>query len=89
MARFDIKSLFTNVPLYETINIITNKLFSNPTQFHTFSHDQFTKLLNFSVKNCHFIFNNSLYEQTDGIAIGSPLGPTFTNIFLSFHEEFA
>ena len=26
------------------------------------------------------------YEQKDGVAMGSPLGPLFPNIFLSFHK---
>ena len=29
MASFDIKSLFTNIPLEETIDIATNSLFTN------------------------------------------------------------
>ncbi len=38
-----------------------------------------------TVKNCHFLFDGKLYHQKDGVAIGSPLGPLFANIFLSFH----
>ena len=40
-----------------------------------------------SVKNCHFIFNGRIYQQIDGVAMGSPLGPLFANIFMSFHEK--
>ena len=39
MASFDIKSLFTNIPLDETIDIITNRLFRNTTHFHNFSRE--------------------------------------------------
>ena len=35
----------------------------------------------------HFIFNGNIYKQTDGMAMGSPLGPTFANIFMCFLEE--
>ena len=87
MASFDIKSLFTNIPLDETIDIIVTKLFSNSTHFHGFNSDDFTKLLQLSVKNCHFLFNGVLYEQIDGVAMGSPLGPLFADIFLSWHEQ--
>ena len=34
-----------------------------------------------------FLFNGVLYQQIDGVAMGSPLGPLFANIFLSFHEK--
>ena len=52
-----------------------------------FSSEEFKKLLYSSVKDCHFIFNDSLYEQIDEIAMGSPLGPLFADIFLSSHEK--
>ena len=38
-------------------------------------------------RNCHFIFDGKHYDQIDGVAMGSPLGPLFANIFLSFHEK--
>ena len=85
MASFDIKSLFTNIPLNEIINIILDLLFCNQNWFQGFSRNEFKKLLEFSVKDNHFLFNNQLYEQV-GVAMGSPVGPLFTNIFLSFYE---
>ena len=33
------------------------------------------------------LFNGEYYKQIDGVAMGSPLGPTFANIFLSYHEQ--
>ena len=87
MASFDIKSLFTNIPLDETIDIIVNKCFSNASRFHGLTLQQFTNLLTMTVKNCHFLFDGKLYHQKDGVAMGSPLGPLFANIFLSFHER--
>ena len=33
------------------------------------------------------LFNNEYYKQIDGVAMGSPLGPTFANVFLSYHEQ--
>ena len=32
------------------------------------------------------LFDNEYYKQHDGVAMGSPLGPTFANIFLWVHE---
>ena len=34
-----------------------------------------------------FSFNNEMYQQKDGVAMGSPLGPALANIFVGFHEE--
>ena len=68
-------------------SIIVNKCFYNTSRFHGFTVNQFTRLLNLSVQNCHFLFDGALYKQVDGVAMGSPLGPLFANIFLSFHEK--
>ena len=87
MASFDIASLFTNIPVDETIEIISNHLFANCMYFEGFDRSQFIKLLSLSVKNCHFIFNGHIYQQVHGVAMGSPLGPLFANIFMSFHEK--
>ena len=87
MAGFDVTSLFTNIPLDETIDIISNCVFANAVRFHGLTRCEFRKLLCFAVKNCHFLFNGVLYQQIDGVAMGSPLGPLFANIFLSFHEK--
>ena len=87
MASFDITSLFTNIPLDETIDIIVNKCFSNTYRFHGFTQQQFTNLLTMTVKNCPFLFDGKLYHQKNGVAMGSPLGPLFAKIFLSFHER--
>ena len=57
MASFDIKSLFANIPLDETTDIIVNKCFSNTFRFHGFTQQQFTDLLTTTVKNCHFLFD--------------------------------
>ncbi|XP_046841047.1 uncharacterized protein LOC124435142 [Xenia sp. Carnegie-2017] len=57
MASFDVKSLFTKIPVDETIAIITNHIFSNNTSFQGLDPSQFTQLLSLSVKNCHFFFN--------------------------------
>ena len=87
MASFDVKSLFTNIPLEETIDIITNYLYSDNISFLSFPINQFKKLLFYAVKNTLFLFNYKTYRQLDGVTMGSPLGPSFVNIFLSHHEK--
>ena len=34
-----------------------------------------------------FSFNDTMYRQTDGVSMGSPLGPTLANIFMGFLEK--
>ena len=40
------------------------------------------KLLTICTKNVHFSFNNYIYIQIDGVAMGSPLGPVIANMFM-------
>ena len=88
MVSYDVCSLFTNVPLAETIDIILNFLFPNPTSlFNGFNVNSFRKLLELAVMDTHFIFNNKVFRQIDGMAMGSPLGPTFANIFMCHLED--
>ena len=50
MASFDVTSLFTNIPLDETIDIISDQLYSTQTFYHSFSKTKFIQLLNFMTK---------------------------------------
>ena len=36
---------------------------------------------------CHFLFDGKYYDQIDGVAMGSPLGPVLANIFMCHFEE--
>ena len=40
-----------------------------------------------STKGQLFQFNGAFYVQTDGVAMGSPLGPLLANVFMSSLEE--
>ena len=46
----------------------------------------FLRLILPYTQNVQFILNKSLYFQCDGVAMGSPLGPTLANVFMCFHE---
>ena len=87
MTSFDVDSLFTNIPLDETIDICVRKLFGRKRKFNGFSKLELTQLLQFAVKDSLFIFNEKYYIQCDGVAMGSPLGPTLANVFLCYWED--
>ena len=87
MASLDVESLFTNIPLDETIDICTNSLYANDTIINGIDKENFKKLLTLATKESFFLFNNKFYKQLDGVAMGSPLGPTLANAFLCFYEK--
>ncbi|XP_057293116.1 uncharacterized protein LOC130621786 [Hydractinia symbiolongicarpus] len=87
MASLDIDSLFTNIPLNETIEICTNLVFDQCDRCQGLTRSEFKSLLELATKESYFIFNDKIYQQIDGVAMGSPLGPTFANVFLCYHEQ--
>jgi hypothetical protein len=88
MASFDVKSLFTNIPVDETIEIASNTLYSDGSvNTSSLAKADFSQSLELAVKDILFIFNNKLYTQFEGIAMGNPLGPTMANVFLCYHEK--
>ena len=87
MVSYDVESLFTNIPLYETIDICLSSLFSSCTHVIGLTKDLFKKLLELSVLNSYFIFNGKLYWQCEGVGMGLPLGPTLANAFMCYHES--
>ena len=87
MASFDIVSLYTNIPIHETIDLILDLAFCNREMFSGFNKVQFKKLLEISLLDTYFIFNKKLYKQCDGLAMSQPVAPTLANIFLCIHEK--
>ena len=87
MASFDVKSLFTNIPLSETIDICLELLYNTPNNSTSIDRNNMRSLLEIAAKESYFLFNKKIYNQVDGVAMGSPLGPTFANIFMSYHEK--
>jgi hypothetical protein len=86
MASFDVTSLFTNVPLEESINFVVQccERYSINLPISTTA---LKKLLLFCTQNVQFLFNGTFYRQIDGVAMGSPLGPLLANFFMSYIEE--
>ena len=87
MGSLDADSLFTNIPLDETIDICINQLFENTDTVEGFKKSELKQLLCLATKESYFIFNGLLYKQVDGAAMGSPLGPSLANAFLSYYEK--
>ena len=84
---FDVVSLFTNVPLSETIELIINRLYADGNPYAIpFDKDVFRKLM-FMATQGLFMYKDKLYKQIDGVTMGSCLGPTLANFFLGCLEE--
>ena len=81
MASLDVESLFTSIPLEETINDSSDPLFGNEVKINHFNRNDFEKLLRMALQNNFLNFDGKIYKQTDGVEMGSPLAPSLANTF--------
>ena len=86
LCSFDISSLFTNVPLAETIEICADALYNDELMAPSFPRNIFVELMQLATSSVEFSFNNNIHRQIDGVAMGSPLGPALANIFVGYKE---
>ena len=76
LVSFDVKSLFTTLPVNFTINLIIDQLFpDSSSRVHGINQQQFCKLLNWTCNHSTYQFKGKFYKQPDGMAMGSPLTP--------------
>ena len=82
MVSFDVKSLFANVPLDRTIDIVLRRIYDKHELQTSIARSEMKKLLILCAKNVHFTFDNVIKVQNDGMAMGSPLRPVLSDIFM-------
>ena len=87
LCSFDICSLFTNVPLAETIEICTKTLYDGHLPAPVIPKHVFIELMKTATTSVEFSFNKIMYRQINGVGMGSPLGPALKNIFVGYYES--
>ena len=89
LASLDVENLFTNVPVNETIDIIINNIYNNPSLPPLkINPNILRKLILTCTTEVPFYDNlGNIYVQTDGVSMGSVLGPIFSNFYMSDLEN--
>ena len=72
MVSFDVDSLFTNVPVDETVEFLQNHLSVNHLDL-PFSNHVLFQLINLCTKSCPFSCNDQYFKQIKGLSMGSCL----------------
>ena len=91
MLSFDVVSLFTAIPVDKACDYINNKLLKDDTLSSRTSLDstEIISLLDFVLSNNYFIYEDKIYKQIHGCAMGSPVSPVVANLCMEAIEEVA
>ena len=84
LVSFDIVSLFTNVPIDESLTIVRNKLQRDETlpERSPLSVKALMELLEICLKTTYFQVKDEFLDQNQAMAMGSPLSPILSNIYI-------
>ena len=89
VVSFDVISLFTSIPVNYALEIVKRKLGeSQEWQSATaLSQDQVLDLLSFVLRNSYFSFQEVIYQQVFGCAMGSPVSAVIAELVMQEVEQ--
>lgn len=91
LVSFDVKSMYTNLPIEATLQAIKERLEEDQTWKENMNENLTTEdmiaLLRTCLSNTYFQYNNEYYLQKDGCPMGSPISGTVADIFLQKLEK--
>ncbi len=89
LISFDVKSLYTRVPIKETLEIVWHHLealrnWSSDVLIGITSLSNYgiMKLLDLALSNCYFTWENKLYRQVSSLLMGGRLSPILANLYM-------
>ena len=88
IMAYDVKALFTSVPIKHALKIIKKLLEEDQTlqQRTTMTVNNITCLLEFCLNSTYFTFQEKFYEQVEGAAMGSPICLIVANLYMEDFE---
>ena len=89
LSSYDVSAFFTLVPGDPDLNIIRYLLDKEHTlkERTVLAVNDIILLLEFSLKNTYFSFQDQFYEQVEGVARGSPVSPIVANLYMEYLEQ--
>ena len=88
MVSFDVTSLYTTIPIDQSLLVMEDLLqhddkLADPTPL---SPNQILDLVNILLQTTYFKFNDQIYQQTDGAAMGGPTSAIVSEIYMQALE---
>ena len=91
LVSYDVKALFTSVPVDQALNVIECKLRQDLTlpDRSELNGDQLIQLLEYCLTTTYFVYGGEFYQQVHGAAMGSPVSPIVANLYMEHFESIA
>ena len=91
MVSFDVTSLYTNIPIIDTLNIIKDYVNSDDQFIRKTAIPQgkFLDLVHLVLRTTWYTFNCQFHQKTDGIAMGGSASSTTAEIYMQVYERTA
>ena len=86
-VSYDVVSLFTSIPIHDTIDYIIKKIYVEKKLTNTGTKLIFKRLLLTLVTKITFMFQNQFYKQIDVCTMGGSLSVIFSDIFMTKLED--
>ena len=86
LISFDVVSLYTNVPVQESILDSAERLYCGEFETPPVSKEAFIRLMRLASTDVAMLTHDGYYVQKDGLAMGSPPAPLLANIWLAKKE---
>ena len=86
-VSYDVESLFTNIPINETIDFICDEIYIHKKLQPICERSIFKKLLLKLTTECIFSINEQLCKQINGFSMGSKLSVVLSDCFMNKMEK--
>lgn len=84
LVSFDVTSLFTRVPVNDLLTFLDDELRKHDLPLPV---PTIIELIKLCIVDSKFVFANEFYSQKFGMAMGNPLSPVLSNLYMEFFER--
>nr|XP_054605014.1 uncharacterized protein cbx7b isoform X1 [Nothobranchius furzeri] len=89
LISHDVTSLFTKTPTQKTIDIVVNRMRQDKTLHKrtNLTADDIAQLIGLVANSTYFTYDDAIYKQLEGFAMGNPLSATLCEFFMEDLEQ--
>ena len=83
----DVVNLYTCIPPKDAIEVVRRDMLENSYKSFGMDHDDISKLLEIVLNNNYFTFDNKIYKQVHGLAMGNSVSAILAILYMNHVER--